>query len=75
MRHVQHGTNNSTKEIHREGQCAGLMNTRAPWHEAINIDSPKEVGLFRGCALVDWSFDGGNTANVAFRVSGHICIP
>ena len=59
MRRVQYGTNNSTQEIHREGHCAGLMSTRAPWHEDLKIDSGQEVGLFGGCALVDWSFHGG----------------
>ena len=53
MRHVQPTTNSSAKEIHREGHCAGLMNTRAPWQEAVNIDSAKGVRLVGGCALGD----------------------
>ena len=64
MRHVQHGTNNSTEKIHRKVRRAGFTSTRASWHEDLKIDSVKDVGLVRGCALVDWRFDCGNPANV-----------
>ena len=75
MRHVQHGTNTSTEEIYREVHRAGFTSTLAQLHEDLKIESVKDVGLVGGCALVDWRFDCGNPADVAFQVSGHIRVP